>query len=342
MSLPVDPRPITPRTSLDNLKREAKRWLHALGTHDPEARARLDRALPNAPASPTLRDVQRALALEHGLPGWTALLDRLASRTSSAHYEAVAAALVRAFQTGDAHALATVWEYFGHRRALDGMKRYVRLDLGRTEEPAPGEEDTITLDEARSLVARAQQFESWAALVAFTASAPRGVTLVSKPLAVYGRSDAGESPAIRLASRDVDEAIDALDDPSSTGLHAHGQMTDAWLDRVSRHAHLTRLDLDSSPALTDAGIRHLARLPGLTHLNLSGTAVTDEALEVLTRLPALETLSLAWTRVTDAGLRHLAACDALREVDLNGTAAGDGASRSPARRSSAISDWATA
>ena len=47
-------RQITPRTTLENLKREAKRWLKALRANAGEARARLERALPNAPASPTL------------------------------------------------------------------------------------------------------------------------------------------------------------------------------------------------------------------------------------------------------------------------------------------------
>ena len=72
-------RKITPKSSLENLKREAKRWLKAIQAHDAEARARLDRADPNAPVEPTLRDVQHALALEHGLAGWTALTNHLAS-----------------------------------------------------------------------------------------------------------------------------------------------------------------------------------------------------------------------------------------------------------------------
>ena len=70
-------RQVTPQTTLDNLKREAKRWLKALRANVADARVRLDRVLQNAPEIPTLRDVQRALALEHGLPGWTALKSRV-------------------------------------------------------------------------------------------------------------------------------------------------------------------------------------------------------------------------------------------------------------------------
>ncbi len=49
------PRQFTHRTTLANLKKEAKRWLHALLTGAADARARFDRVLPNAPRVPTLR-----------------------------------------------------------------------------------------------------------------------------------------------------------------------------------------------------------------------------------------------------------------------------------------------
>lgn len=70
-------RKLTPRSTLENLRGEAKRWLKALRAKDAEARARLDRIWPGAPASPGLRDIQHALALEHGLSGWTALKSQL-------------------------------------------------------------------------------------------------------------------------------------------------------------------------------------------------------------------------------------------------------------------------
>jgi uncharacterized protein len=68
---------LMPQGTLENLKKEAKRWLKALRADDAEARARLERADPQAPAEPTLRDVQHALAREYGLAGWTALKNQL-------------------------------------------------------------------------------------------------------------------------------------------------------------------------------------------------------------------------------------------------------------------------
>jgi hypothetical protein len=105
-------------------------------------------------------------------------------------------------------------------------------------------------------------------------------------------------------------------------------MTDALLERFSSLEHITALDLDSSKALTVEGLRHLARLPRLRHLNLLGcSGITDKGLEVLRRLPELESIGLCWTSITDEGAAHLAHCTKLRSVDLSATPSGDGAIR---------------
>ena len=49
-------------STLENLRKSARRWLKALRADDADAHARLRRADPNAPSSPALRDVQHALA----------------------------------------------------------------------------------------------------------------------------------------------------------------------------------------------------------------------------------------------------------------------------------------
>jgi hypothetical protein len=326
------PRSISSRTTLENLKREAKRWLKALLANAEGARARLERALDDAPASPTLRDVQHAIAREHGLPGWTALKERLAGEPAMRYYEKVAAALVTAYGAPDEESMLIVWEYFGHRRVWDAMRRYVRLDLGKTEQPQPGEADAITLAEAQYLVARAQGFAGWDALVKFIDTIPRGKpSIAMRPVELYSLVD-GEK-RVETRTRDWDDVLDAARDRGLAGLNAHGQMSDALLERVSRLDGIISLDLDGSKLVTDQGMRHLARMTGLRHLNLSGCPVTDAGLAVLRQLPALETVSLAWTGVTDAGAAHLASCEQLRSVDLSGTRSGDGAIRALAGKS---------
>src|SRR5262245_4027965 len=106
-------RTLTPESSLETLKKEAKRWLKALRAGEQEARLPLVAVTPVAPADPRLRDVQLALAREHGLPGWAALraaLDDLAmARHSNAERVDIA---LRSAWGGDPAAAArilTLW-----------------------------------------------------------------------------------------------------------------------------------------------------------------------------------------------------------------------------------------
>ena len=74
-------------------------------------------------------------------------------------------------------------------------------------------------------------------------------------------------------------------------LDANGQMTDAALKRIAELDPVTRLELGSSQRLTDDGLRNLAHMPQLRHLDLSnypGSRITDRGLEILGRMPSLE------------------------------------------------------
>jgi len=66
------PRPLTSTTSLDTLRKNAKRWLTAIRNGDREAHDRLEAVITHAgPVS--LRVVQQALAREYGFESWAAL-----------------------------------------------------------------------------------------------------------------------------------------------------------------------------------------------------------------------------------------------------------------------------
>jgi len=322
------------RRSLDSLKKEAKRWLDALRANDADAHARLVDALPEAPPAPTLRDVQHALAREHGFPGWAPLkaaieqrlaADRGAGATALAHYEVMADALLEAYRTGTPEAMERHYEYTWHRRAWHAMRTYVQLDLGMR--PAyRGDEVQITLDDARHLVAREHGFANWSELLAFTASGKPGPRMAAKPVRLVVREEP-ENWLPVASSRDWDEIIRLLTAHPSAGLSAEGQMTDAMLADVSRVETITALGLSGSKGVTDEGVLHLARLPALEDLDLSGTSVTDTGLQVLRSLPRLRTISLASTRVTDEGVWALAHCEELEHVNLASTGAGDGGLR---------------
>jgi ankyrin repeat protein len=93
-------RKLTARSSLDTLRKEAKRWLKSLQAGDADARHRLITAMPSAPADPSLRDVQFALAREYGLPGWAALASSVEDMKRS-HAERVDLVLRSADWAGD-------------------------------------------------------------------------------------------------------------------------------------------------------------------------------------------------------------------------------------------------
>jgi hypothetical protein len=318
--------------SLESLRKEAKRWLSALRTQEHDARLRLERALPNAPALPTLRDVQHALALEHGFPSWSALKDRLiadekTSATTLAQYETMAEALLDAYRSGTPEAMARHWSFTWHRRPWQGIRTYVQLDLGKI----PGADVDITLDDARHLVAREHGFDSWSALEKYVATMPTRTPTALRSVRVVSPS-APEDDRTIATSRDWNAILRTLAQQPSAGLAAEGQMTDEMLDHVSRIEGITSLELGGSKMLTDDGVRQLARMPQLRHLDLSGTAITDRALDVLRDLPGLETLSLAMTHVTDAGIAQLSAHEQLERVNLSWTHTGDGAIRALASK----------
>jgi len=320
------------RRNLESLKKEAKRWLDALQAGDTDARERLRQAYPDAPADPGLRDVQHALAREHGFAGWSALKDAVAARDNDgrralALYETKADALLDAYRTGTPEAMERHYRHTWHRRAWPGMRRYVQLDLGKR--PSGDVDDVdITLDDARHLVALEYGFDSWDALKNYTKTLRGGRRLAAKPVGVFAADASPEAEFRPIAkSRDWDEIIAALAANSAAQLGAVGQMTDEILADVGRIEGIVGLHLNGSRGVTDEGLRQLAGMTQLKRLDLSGTSITDRGLEVLRHLSALEHLSLAGTAITDAGARELAHCHELERLDLGWTRTGDGAIR---------------
>jgi hypothetical protein len=62
---------------LPTLRKEAKFWLKQVRSHHSGFSKRLRLAYPDAPAEPTLRDIQHALAREHGYQSWKALAEKV-------------------------------------------------------------------------------------------------------------------------------------------------------------------------------------------------------------------------------------------------------------------------
>jgi ankyrin repeat protein len=93
-------------STLDNLRKSARRWLKSIRAGDAAARARLLRAHPQANTPVGLRDVQHALARERGFESWLALTR--ASARDGARHAITVHAILEAAAKGDAAAVAAI------------------------------------------------------------------------------------------------------------------------------------------------------------------------------------------------------------------------------------------
>ncbi len=109
-------------------------------------------------------------------------------------------------------------------------------------------------------------------------------------------------------------------------------VTDAGLAQLAEaRTPLTALHVRHAKGITDKGLTHLVKLPGLDMIDLSGTGISangagvlralpelrhlhlvetatgDDALEALSQSRQLQSLYLERTKVSDAGLKHLSA-----------------------------------
>jgi hypothetical protein len=206
-----------------------------------------------------------------------------------------------------------------------------RFRATRSRLADPGRSESAVLADAQFVVAREHGFESWGKLVHYLAAVRHvdQLGLSSKP--PYYRIDWKENtiePRKPLSEEDWDMVFGVMKELGITGLNAREQMTDAALERLSKLEHVTRLQLDGSQCVTDAGLQHLRRMPQLEDLDLSGyhSAITDRGLDVLRHLKQLRRIKMCWPQgVTDTGVANLRYCDHLETVDLLGTQTGDGA-----------------
>ena len=219
------PHPFARRT-LETLKKDAKRWLAQIAARRRRGARAPARVLPGGPPTPTLRDVQLALAREQGFDGWTALKralepDPARSAATLAQYDAMADALLEAYRTGTPEAMERHYRFTWHRRAWSGMRTYVQLDLGKRPSE-PGGDVAITLDDARYLVAHERGFETWDALRASVAQ-PAGRRAAHH----HRRSRPRRSGCASCSERDDTTALDlsGVRDVTDDTLEAIGRLT---------------------------------------------------------------------------------------------------------------------
>lgn len=101
------------------------------------------------------------------------------------------------------------------------------------------------------------------------------------------------------------------------------RVSDEHLQEIGRLKGLRTLTVDclsgQQGKISHNGIDHLASLPHLRRLSLSGTTVDDRAALSLARLDRLETLDLINTNLSDDGLAHLARLKNLATINVSGS-----------------------
>lgn len=325
------PRSLSPRTSLELLKKESKRLLRELRAGDADARARFERAYPNARGVPSLRDAQHALAREYGHASWLALKAAVEASSggreselldlSTDAFERLVADLVAAFNERDQAALDRLNAQYQRTFTFDdlGAEVWRRVYSYRQRAFRAGPQQ-IHLPEAQTLVAQDAGFSSWAQLTQSAATrAPRPPAYEIDP------TTSSAAPRRQLSTSQWTQLLAAMREQRVTTFDSQGLATDHVMDGIAGLEHLTTLRLGGSSQLTDAGLRHLARMPQLEHLELAGVNVTDKGLDVLRHLPNLRVFEMNWHRgISDAGVANLRFCERLERVDLMGSAVGDG------------------
>lgn len=304
------------RPSLEQLRKQARERLRQQRVTDPVA---------------TLASAQFALAREYGFESWPRMVQHIRALHPGRieQLEQIAAHILNGAR-GDADALERLIEHTGASYSPEQMRIRVAGWIG--DVAGPGRAPNWTIDDARLTVARQYGFDTWEALTESVWDAAKGVPAVPGRSAppFYDIDWATRTIELRppLSETDWDLIADLIEEHGLTGLEANGQMTDAGLASISEVGKLTRLGLEGCNRLGDDGLQHLARMPQLEELDLSGRHMifTDRGLEPIRQLHVLRVFKACWPQgISDQGIANLRECRRLEEVNLMGTPTGDGA-----------------
>ncbi len=125
---------------------------------------------------------------------------------------------------------------------------------------------------------------------------------------------------LTIAGADADDRVmaDILRHKGTEGLDlSKSQITVVGLSQLAELPNLKSIELP--PAITDAGLAHVAKLTKLGRIWGSGGSITDDGVKQLAGLTGMYYLCLRDTAISDEGVRHLAGMKTLHWLDLSGT-----------------------
>ncbi|MCE5230877.1 M48 family metalloprotease [bacterium] len=101
-------------------------------------------------------------------------------------------------------------------------------------------------------------------------------------------------------------------------LNAYGKFNDQTLGHIAKLPALKRLSI-SGTAITDKGVDSIAGLTSLEHVDLNETSITDAAITRLSRMPSLREIGFDNANVTNAALDALSRMKSLKTVTMHDT-----------------------
>jgi hypothetical protein len=285
----------------------------------------------------TLAEAQFALARHYGFDSWAKLKHHVQALPAGLEqHEGLARDLVAVYRHDDTAAAERLNDLFHSALDTGQIRQFIKDRLITAFVDGEARIASFGLPDAQLVVARLYGFDDWQGFVASSSRAEPepggdGVPLsATPPFYSIDRARGTIEPRQPMSDRDWEVLIAIVQERQLTGINARQQMSDGVLERIASLDRITRLDLDGCNRVTDAGLAHLARMPHLEALNLSGwhSPITDRGLTVLRHLKKLRRFDMAWPqRVTDAGMANLQDCNDLENVTLMGTRTGDGAIR---------------
>lgn len=96
----------------------------------------------------------------------------------------------------------------------------------------------------------------------------------------------------------------------------NSNVTDADLKLFEDHDGLWMVTIGHCQAVTDEGVRSLAKTRRLAQVDLTDTKVTDDGLKALSNCPQLRRLNLEGTQISDRGIRSLKPASRLFDLNL--------------------------
>jgi hypothetical protein len=240
-------------------------------------------------------------------------------------YDELARLLANAYTTGDKDAIRQINWTRGTSFVWDHEPEKMHQRLPNWYAAAE-RNDALALEDARNMVARLHGFANWLKLQTGVMNQPADPRTVKEyrnltpPYFIINWKENEISVRGPQSMPYWEKIFEAIGEYALTGLNASEISDEAMLQLPQRLTKLT------SGGITDDGLRHLARMPQLEHLDLGNwhSVVTDRGLEVLRHLKNLRRFEMVWAqRITDAGIENISGCDQLERVNLFGTNTSD-------------------